>query len=150
MTGQGRDAEIRISAAERDEAVRMLATHLSTGRLELAEYEFRRVRAGAARTRAEVDSLFADLPDPHPDLTGAVSPGRVPRSSARTAATGGSGLVATPLSEALSTLCALTLLLGIPGSIVLTVFTGAWWTIVVAVLVTIVSGTLEEAAKRRP
>ncbi|OLR90491.1 DUF1707 SHOCT-like domain-containing protein [Actinokineospora bangkokensis] len=151
MVEQGRDQGIRISAAERDEAVRLLAAHLATGRLELDEYEFRCVRAGAARTRSELEALFTDLPAPHPDMSAARSPLRAVRDAAgKSGRTPPDGLLATPLSEALGTLCALTLVLGIPGAIVLTAFTGAWWTIVATVLVTIAAGTLESAARRRP
>ena len=72
-------ADIRTSNAERDEAVHALGVHLSTGRLELDEYEERCTRATAARTRGDLEALFTDLPAPHPDLSSAtpVQPGCV-------------------------------------------------------------------------
>lgn len=44
-------ADIRTSNAERDEAVTALGVHLSTGRLDLDEYEERCGRAATARGR---------------------------------------------------------------------------------------------------
>ena len=43
--------DIRISNAERDAAVTALGEHLSTGRLDLSEYEERCGQAAVARTR---------------------------------------------------------------------------------------------------
>ncbi|MPZ84893.1 MAG: DUF1707 domain-containing protein [Actinophytocola sp.] len=63
--GKGSDGGIRISYAERDEAVSTLGVHLSTGRLEMDEYEERCGRAAVARTRGELEALFTDLPAPH-------------------------------------------------------------------------------------
>lgn len=42
-----------------------LGTHLETGRLEVEEYTERMDRAATARTAAELDELFVDLPAPH-------------------------------------------------------------------------------------
>src|SRR5687768_9040182 len=71
------DAAIRISNVERDEAVSTLGAHLSTGRLELDEYEERCGKAVAARTRGDLEELFTDLPAPHPDLSSATPPAQL-------------------------------------------------------------------------
>lgn len=42
-----------------------LSKHLETGHLEVEEYTERMDRAAAARTVAELDELFVDLPVPH-------------------------------------------------------------------------------------
>jgi TM2 domain-containing membrane protein YozV len=42
-----------------------LGKHLETGHLEVEEYTERIDRAATARTVAELDALFADLPTPH-------------------------------------------------------------------------------------
>lgn len=42
-----------------------LGKHLETGHLEVEEYTERMDRAAIARTVAELDELFADLPAPH-------------------------------------------------------------------------------------
>ena len=58
---------IRIGTAEREQAVKALGEHFSQGRLEPAEFEERMTAAYAARTAAELDRLFDDLPSPaHP------------------------------------------------------------------------------------
>jgi hypothetical protein len=56
----------RIGAAERDEAVEALRTHLEAGRLTPEEYEDRSVTASGARTVDDLVPLFADLPEPRP------------------------------------------------------------------------------------
>jgi hypothetical protein len=57
---------IRIGHAERDSARSALDAHLGAGRLDADEYADRFAAAGEARTRAELDELFVDLPQPHP------------------------------------------------------------------------------------
>jgi len=59
--------ERRIGNSEREAAVVALQVHLNAGRLTSSEYEDRSIQARQARTRAELDPLFADLPRPHPD-----------------------------------------------------------------------------------
>ncbi|MFC4859137.1 DUF1707 domain-containing protein [Actinophytocola glycyrrhizae] len=60
------DDELRIGTAEREAAVKLLGDHMAEGRLALEEYEERTTAALAARTRADLRPLFADLPAPHP------------------------------------------------------------------------------------
>ena len=55
---------IRIGTAEREQAVTALGEHFAQGRLEPAEFEERMTAAYAARTAAELDRLFEDLPAP--------------------------------------------------------------------------------------
>ena len=50
--------------AEREQAVKALGEHFAQGRLEPAEFEERMTAAYAARTAAELDRLFDDLPSP--------------------------------------------------------------------------------------
>lgn len=63
-------AAIRIGDTERNSAVEALGEHMSTGRLDLDEYGTRSAQANAARTVGELQTLFADLPAPHPWLPG--------------------------------------------------------------------------------
>lgn len=58
-------SSIRVGTAEREETVAVLNAHRAAGRLTGEEYEDRSVRAAAARTRGDLDALFADLPLPH-------------------------------------------------------------------------------------
>jgi uncharacterized protein DUF1707 len=58
--------EIRASDADRERAVEILRVGHVDGRLTLAELEERSATAYAARTRAELAPLTADLPAPPP------------------------------------------------------------------------------------
>jgi hypothetical protein len=57
---------LRASDAERESALRILATHFADGRLERAEFDERADAALAARTQDQLRTLFADLPGPAP------------------------------------------------------------------------------------
>lgn len=59
--GQGRPG-VRIGDAEREEAVRQLGEHYAAGRLTEEEHAERSEQAYAARTQADLDGLFGDLP----------------------------------------------------------------------------------------
>jgi hypothetical protein len=58
--------EMRVGNDERERAVRALGDHFVEGRLDPDEFDERTARACAARTTAELDALFADLPRPAP------------------------------------------------------------------------------------
>lgn len=150
--GKAGDAEIRISDAERDEAITTLGLHMSTGRLDLDEYEERCGRAAAARTRGELEALFTDLPAPHPDLSSATSPAQLVQRAGQLVRnpTGGKSaeLVETSAGNALEVVAGLSLILGIPGAILLTVFVGWWWVFIPVGVVLIVAGAASEAAKK--
>lgn len=62
MVGQNDPSCVRVSDAERADAVQRLNRALGEGRLNLAEFTERTDRALACRTRGELDALFADLP----------------------------------------------------------------------------------------
>ncbi len=55
-----------VTPAQRDAAIAALIVHREAGRLSSTEYEDRQVLADAARTWADLDALFVDLPAPHP------------------------------------------------------------------------------------
>ena len=57
-----RDPQLRVSDADRERAVTKLGEHAAAGRLTHEELEERGDRALAARTNADIDTLFADLP----------------------------------------------------------------------------------------
>ncbi len=57
-------ATVRIGTAERERASEALGEHFAAGRLDTGELETRLRGAYAARTRADLDILFADLPGP--------------------------------------------------------------------------------------
>ncbi|MQA10253.1 MAG: DUF1707 domain-containing protein [Pseudonocardiaceae bacterium] len=150
MAGNG---DIRISSAERDDAVSTLGVHLAAGRLELPECEERCGRAAAARTRAELEALFDDLPAPHPDLSSATPPAQlIQKAGQLVRAPGGASrsdeLVETEASKALEVVAGLSFIFGIPAAILLTVFLGMWWVFIPVGVVLIVAGKTAEAAKK--
>jgi Domain of unknown function (DUF1707) len=57
---------LRVGDAERETALQALGEHMRVGRLDIHEYDERAARVAAARTRGELDEVFADLPEPHP------------------------------------------------------------------------------------
>jgi uncharacterized protein DUF1707 len=81
MKGMSSAEEMRIGNDERDAAQAALQQHLSAGRIDLAEFDERSLRAAQAHTRAELAALFADLPAPHPVLPAASSWQQIRRRS---------------------------------------------------------------------
>lgn len=55
-------ANLRVGDAERNAAASALGEHFAAGRLDRSEFDDRLERALRARTGAELDRLFADLP----------------------------------------------------------------------------------------
>ena len=60
------EERLRVGDAERYEAATALGEHFATGRLDQAEYDARVQAAYAGRTRADLQELFTDLPEPAP------------------------------------------------------------------------------------
>jgi len=60
--------ELRLSDAEREQALEALGVHLTNGRLDLDEYGQRSAQIVAAKTRGDLVPIFRDLPDPHPEV----------------------------------------------------------------------------------
>jgi hypothetical protein len=58
-------APTRIGNAERQQAMDALDVHMSAGRLDPDEYGERVAQASVARTTADLEPLFIDLPAPH-------------------------------------------------------------------------------------
>ncbi len=70
---------LRVSDAEREAATGQLAEHFAAGRLDQAEFDDRVGRAMSARTRADLNGLFADLSE-----TGSPGFPELPRGSGST------------------------------------------------------------------
>jgi hypothetical protein len=143
-------ADIRISNTERDEAVAILGVHMSTGRLELAEYEERCGRAVAARTRGDLEGLFDDLPAPHPDLSSAIPPGQLIQKAGQLVKppTRKKDLVETPASKGLEFIAGTAFVFGFPAAILLTIFAGQWWVFIPVGIVFLVAAGCADAAKK--
>jgi hypothetical protein len=63
FTGPASDQHMRVSDAERQAVTDRLAEHFSSGRLDQAEFDERVGRAMSAKTRADLNGLFDDLPE---------------------------------------------------------------------------------------
>lgn len=59
---------LRISNADRDEAIAQLQAALDEGRIDLAEFDDRTRSAYEAKTNAELDLIFDDLPGGRPKV----------------------------------------------------------------------------------
>jgi hypothetical protein len=59
---------MRISDAEREDAMEVLAEHVRTGRLDIDDYGTRSAKVNAAKTVRELAPLFDDLPSPRPSV----------------------------------------------------------------------------------
>ena len=64
------DPHMRVSDAERAEVADRLSRHYGDGRLDQAEFDERLDQAMKAKTRADFDGLFADLPEGGPGAGG--------------------------------------------------------------------------------
>ena len=65
--------QLRIGDAEREQAQSRLSDHYAAGRLDHDEYSQRLDQVWAARTRAELDPVFGDLPGPGSPASGPAS-----------------------------------------------------------------------------
>lgn len=69
--------DIRLSDAERQDALDVLEEHVRTGRLDIDEYGTRSAKVTAAKRVSDLIPLFDDLPSPRPSalVGGAAAPG---------------------------------------------------------------------------
>jgi hypothetical protein len=73
------DQDMRVSDAERQAVADRLAVHYADGRLDQAEFDERTGRAISAKTRADLEGLLDDLPEPPGTLgTGASGASGIP------------------------------------------------------------------------
>ena len=63
FSGPASDQHMRVSDAERQAVADRLAEHFSSGRLDQAEFDERVGKAMSAKTRADLNGLFDDLPE---------------------------------------------------------------------------------------
>jgi hypothetical protein len=130
----------RIGDAERDRAVGYLQEHMAQGRLDGAEFDERLTRALSARTEADLEPLFVDLPEPRPSTGLATTAPYVPPPWVR-----GTPAAATPIvpsspgrREQMPRAASIALAAVWPLTILIYVLTdfGNWWLFIVAAMVT--------------
>ncbi|MFI5606264.1 DUF1707 domain-containing protein [Amycolatopsis sp. NPDC051903] len=71
-------SDMRLSDAERQDALDVLSEHVRTGRLDVDEYGTRSAKVTAAKVVSDLVPLFDDLPSPRPSALLAVSRGADP------------------------------------------------------------------------
>lgn len=139
----------RIGDAERDRAVEALQTHMAEGRLDRDEFDERLNRALAARTAADLQPLFEDLPEPRPGTGLATTPAyHPPPWNQNTPAAGASPAVvpepAVPVGRPTPLAANIVLALVWPAAVLLCIATGWenwWWFIVAAMIAGVVKRT---------
>jgi hypothetical protein len=101
---------MRLSDAEREEALAALSEHVRTGRLDIEEFGNRSARVSAAKTQAELAPFFADLPEPRPNV---LNSQRVRPAPRRSAPARRFGARAVPIAAIIAVLLFLTVARGI-------------------------------------
>jgi hypothetical protein len=71
--GTSSSQQMRVSDAERQTVVDRLADHFADGRLDHAEFDERVGRAMSAKTQADLNGLFADLPETRVQVAPAIA-----------------------------------------------------------------------------
>jgi len=80
MNGDVTPSDLRISDADRDQAISQLSEHFQAGRLTAEEFDERSGAALQAKTGRELAALFTDLPGQAPAVqAGAAQAGTVAR-----------------------------------------------------------------------
>ncbi|BCB91178.1 DUF1707 SHOCT-like domain-containing protein [Phytohabitans suffuscus] len=113
---------LRVGTPEFAAAEAALSTHFAEKRIDSAEFERRMEACKATTTQGELLRVFADLPEPHPDL-----PGLPPPLPLRVIGDKDDDL---PVYGAA---CILAILLGVPVAVVLGAIYDAWWLLAVPV-----------------
>lgn len=112
----GPDSGLRLSDADRDEALARLGEHFAAGRLDKDEFDERSDAVWTARTGADLAPIFADLgPTPSEPSRRGVWPGLLGRH----------GWFPLPFAPVLFVLIALTVLTHVP--FVLLAFVGCFF-----------------------
>ncbi|MFB9660817.1 DUF1707 domain-containing protein [Glycomyces mayteni] len=75
-------SRLRISNADRDKAIEQLRAALDEGRIDLAEFDERSQAAYGAKTNAELDLIFEDLPGGRPKESEVVPAGEAAPATA--------------------------------------------------------------------
>ena len=135
----------RIGDAERDRAVGYLQEHMAQGRLDSVEFDERLTRALSARTEADLQPLFEDLPEPRPATRSAspavyIPPPWAGSPSSAVAHRPSEATPASPIADPQMPRSAMIVLATVwPAAILLAVLGyGGWWVWVAAALISFV------------
>lgn len=117
-----------------------LSEHLGKGRIDLDEFGTRSAQVTQARTVADLQALFADLPAPHPTLPGPPAPIR----AAANPATPSAGVPARPDDTRTPAQRGAAVLLAASGIIALVLFfvVKTWLVFLIPALIAVVTSAL--------
>lgn len=142
----------RIGDAERDRAAEYLREHMSVGRLTQEEFDERVTAALQARTAADLEPLFTDLPVPKPGQDLAVSGQVWPRYPAVSQRPVPPTAMATSLPDrTASTVLGIAAGIAWPAWVVLCLATSwnLWWLVFIPIVISSIAGQQKEELKRR-
>ena len=140
----------RIGDAERDRAADYLRDHMSVGRLSQEEFDERVTAALQARTSADLEPLFSDLPAPKPGQDVAVA-GSSPVAglpAGRRVATS-SAVAPMPDSTLANVLAAASGIAWVLFILNWAVGPGVWWFVFVPILLSSLAGKQRQELHRR-
>ncbi|WP_020662579.1 DUF1707 SHOCT-like domain-containing protein [Amycolatopsis benzoatilytica] len=107
-------ADLRLSDAERQDALDVLSEHVRTGRLDIDEYGSRSAKVTSAKLVSELVPLFEDLPSPRPSALLATAR---PATPVQQQETGGLGAFVMRYSVPLSIALAIAILVVTRGRV---------------------------------
>ncbi|QRP45175.1 DUF1707 domain-containing protein [Amycolatopsis sp. FDAARGOS 1241] len=110
---------MRLSDAERQDALDVLSEHVRTGRLDVDEYGTRSAKVTAAKVVSDLVPLFDDLPSPRPSALLAVSREAAPEPAPAQSADGALLRFATRHAVAISVVIAIVVLVLSRGRLML-------------------------------
>lgn len=113
-------ADLRLSDAERQDALDVLSEHVRTGRLDIDEYGSRSAKVTSAKLVSELVPLFDDLPSPRPSaLLTTARPEPVVRSAGNSNSNGRLGAFVMRYSVPLSIAFAILVLVVTRGRLLI-------------------------------
>ena len=130
-------SDLRASDAERTEVADRLSVHYGDGRLDQEEFDRRLHQAMSAVTQADLNGLFADLPDADPKASPASAP--PPQPTGAPAGQSASELARRPPRRLASRAIALLLILLVAGAVSHTVAHLFPWLVIAAVAMLVLS-----------
>lgn len=141
----------RIGDAERDRAADYLREHMSVGRLTQDEFDERVTAALSARTAADLEPLFSDLPAPRPGQDVAV-PGSTPWPAYQppgSAAAPPTTLAPMPDNKVANLLAAASGVAWVLFILNWAIGPGWWWLVFLPILLSSLAGKQRQELNRR-
>lgn len=141
----------RIGDAERDRAADYLREHMSVGRLTQDEFDERVTAALSARTAADLEPLFNDLPAPRPGQDVAV-PGSTPWPAYQPPGTPAAApvtLAPMPDNKLANALAAASGIAWVLFILNWAIGPGWWWLVFVPILLSSLAGKQRQELNRR-